>query len=255
MSYRVIRTLVFAIAVLVPVGESLFAQSFGVPRNETIAGGVAGAIIGGIVGNQNDETPEGIAIGAAVGALAGNVVGKSRDETLAREQAYRAAVERQQFAQQQIELQNFQRAASIQDVIAMTQNGIGPDVIANHLQSVGVQQEIGVNEIIALHNSGVNESVITLMQQMGSGQVAYAAAETHFAQPVIETAPPVVVTPTYVRPTVVTPVLPGPTITVNRYPSRNGSPKGNGYRQGSPPQRYGNRRPPAKSSSGIYFRF
>ena len=254
MSYRVIRTLVFALAVLVPAGECLFAQSFGSTRNETIAGGVAGAIIGGIVGNQNDETPEGIAIGAAVGALAGNVAANSRNEALAREQAYRAAVQQQQFAQQQIQQQNFQRAASIQDVIAMTQNGIGPDVIANHLQNVGVQQEVGVNEIITLHNSGVNESVITLMQQIGSGQVAYGATQTSFAQPVIETAPPVVVTPTYVRPTVVAPVLPGPTITVNRYQPRP-SPKGKVYRHGPSPQRYGNRRPPAKNSSGIYFRY
>lgn len=252
MRYQMIRIAILAIVVTVPFGEGILSgQILGPARNETIAGGVAGAIIGGIVGNQNDETPEGIAIGAAVGAIAGNLTGNARQNAIAEEQAYRAAVQQRQFArqqaQQQAQLQAFQRAASVQDVVIMTQNGIGPDVIANHLQSFGVQQEIGVNEIITLHNGGVNESVISLMQQISSGQVAQVA----HVQPVVKPAP-VYVAPAVVHSKV---VRPGPTIVVDRYKSVPRSYPSKVYRSG-PPRHYNARRPPVnRSSAGIHFRF
>ena len=51
-------------------------------------GGVAGAVIGGIIGHQNDETPEGALIGGAVGAITGGLIGRAQDNDLARQRAY-----------------------------------------------------------------------------------------------------------------------------------------------------------------------
>ena len=151
-------------AILSCASETAVGQYFDT-REDTIAGGVAGAIIGGIIGNQNDETPEGIAIGAALGALAGNAVGRDRNQAYLREQAYRQAAYQRQLASRQSQQQAYQNAASVQDVISMSQNGIGPGVITRHLQKVGLQKEIGVPDIIAMSRSGVPESVIEFMQQ------------------------------------------------------------------------------------------
>ncbi|MFN9912182.1 MAG: glycine zipper domain-containing protein, partial [Pirellulaceae bacterium] len=49
-------------------------------KDGAILGGVAGAVIGGIVGHQNDETPEGALIGGAVGAITGGMIGNYRQQ-------------------------------------------------------------------------------------------------------------------------------------------------------------------------------
>ena len=48
-------------------------------QNGATVGGLAGAVIGGIIGKQNDETPEGVLIGGAVGAITGGLIGKAQD--------------------------------------------------------------------------------------------------------------------------------------------------------------------------------
>lgn len=45
----------------------------------TVVGGLGGAAVGGIIGNQSGRGLEGAAIGAGVGALAGNAIGNSQD--------------------------------------------------------------------------------------------------------------------------------------------------------------------------------
>lgn len=209
MTARIIYALTLATAMLVaPCSNSAFGQwtNQRTTRGDTVAGGIAGAIIGGIVGNQNDETPEGIAIGAAVGALAGNAIGNSRQQAQRDQYAYQQHMLQRQAVQQQVQQQAFQRAASVQDVISMTQNGIGSAVIANHLRTVGVQQEVIVSDIITLHRAGVDEQVITLMQQLGSGQVAAPQLNRRSYVPVINTAPRVIVEQRYAVPVQVYPV-------------------------------------------------
>jgi hypothetical protein len=199
MSARLIFVVVIATAMLVPFSGKIAFGQWTSPRRsvpgETVAGGIAGAIIGGIVGKQNDETPEGIAIGAAVGALAGNAFGNSRQQMQQEQYAYQQRLYQQQAAQQQA----FQRAATIEDVISMSQNGIGSAVIENHLQSVGMQQEVGVSEIITLHRAGVDERVIKLMQEIGSGQPAAVVRQTDTA-PVSATTPRFIVEQRYAVP-------------------------------------------------------
>lgn len=45
-----------------------------------VIGGLGGAAVGGIIGNQSGRGLEGAAIGAGLGALAGNAIGNSRDQ-------------------------------------------------------------------------------------------------------------------------------------------------------------------------------
>ena len=180
-----------------PAAHNAVAQ--GIDR-ETVAGGVVGSIIGGVVGNQNDETPEGIAIGGVVGAIAGNLLGKANDRAVAQDQyLYQQRVQQQQqirHAEQQFQQAQFQRAVSIDDAISLSRNGVSPGLIINQIQANGVQQEIGVQEIILMSQNGVNESVIDVMQKssVGGGAIVDVARSVIVDQrPVVVEHRPVVV--------------------------------------------------------------
>lgn len=164
-------------------------------QRDAVVGGVAGAIIGGIAGHQNDETPEGIAIGGVAGAIAGHVLGKAKDNSIQEQHQYQL----QQAAQ-------LKRAISVEDAIAMSNNGVSTQLILNQIRSSGVQQQIGVSEIITLHQNGVSESVINEMQQASIG--GPAGPEIAAKQSAVVVQPPVVVKPAPVvvarpRPTIV----------------------------------------------------
>jgi uncharacterized protein YcfJ len=178
--------------------SSLMAQSRA--QEGAVAGGIAGAILGGVAGHQNDETPEGIAIGGALGALAGGLMGKAQDERMMQEYQYQEARRRE-----------VSQAVSIADAINMSRSGLAPSVIANQIRNSGVQQKIGVQEIIMLHENGVSELVIQEMQQAR----------------IAGTNPPVVYAP---APAVV--VERRPQIIVESYPLRP-------YPRYVPPARYG----------------
>lgn len=49
-------------------------------RTGTVVGGLGGAAVGGIIGNQSGRGLEGALIGGGLGALGGNVIGGSQDE-------------------------------------------------------------------------------------------------------------------------------------------------------------------------------
>lgn len=136
----------------------LSAQQYG--RDGAVVGGTAGAIIGGIIGHQNDETPEGAIIGGVVGAVAGGLMGKAKDQQVQRERYYQNRIYDQQ---QQIQAYQ-QRAVRLNDVISMSQSGLGEGVIINHVQTNGMDRKLEVNDIIYLHQQGVSERIITAMQ-------------------------------------------------------------------------------------------
>jgi len=127
-----------------------------------VTGGTAGAVIGGIIGKQNDRTAKGAIIGGVTGAVAGGLLGKAQDD---------ANYRQYEFQQQQQATQAYQmgRAISISDAISMTRSGISPNVIVSQVRAVGVQQEIGVQEIILMHENGVPEIVIQEMQRAPVG--------------------------------------------------------------------------------------
>lgn len=146
------RIVFLAITIVVASHSLTWAQNN--TERGAVGGGLAGAVIGGIIGNQNDETAEGALIGGAVGALAGGLLGNERDRQ----------IERHYYYQQQ-QLLRYQSGVSMFDVVTLSQNGVSPPVIINQIQMHGVQQRPGVHEIINLHRQGVDASVIDAMQR------------------------------------------------------------------------------------------
>ena len=140
--------LTVAVSIFLAAG-SVFGQASNIQRGAA-AGGTAGAILGGVIGHQNDETIEGVLIGGAVGAVAGSLLGNQQDK-FQRQVTHQRAVD-------------YSQGVSLNDVVYMTQNGVGPTVIVNQIRNSGVKQRVGVNEIIALHQNGVDKQVISEMQ-------------------------------------------------------------------------------------------
>ena len=75
------------------------AQSF--RKQDAGIGGLAGAVIGGIIGHQNDEVAEGALIGGAVGALAGGILGTEKDQQLRQQRYYQHSIQQHQAWQRQ----------------------------------------------------------------------------------------------------------------------------------------------------------
>lgn len=167
-------------------------------RNQDAAvGGIAGAVIGGIIGHQNDETPEGALIGGAVGAIAGSILGDAKDQQVAQRRYY----QHQAYHQQQQAQRAMGRAVSITDAVAMSRSGLSESVIINQIRQNGVLDHIGTHEIISMHNNGVSERVITAMQS--APRAGNTAASVPASTVVVErtVAPrPVVVHQEYVVP-------------------------------------------------------
>ncbi len=122
-----------------------------------VLGGITGGLLGAGIGKHNDETAAGALIGGAVGVMTGAALGNSVD----REQ--QQAWARQQYWQQQ-QRQQASRAVSLQDVISMSQSGIGPDVMVNQIRQYGVQRAPSVQDVIVMHRAGVDDLVIAAMQ-------------------------------------------------------------------------------------------
>jgi uncharacterized protein YcfJ len=137
-------------------------------------GGIGGALAGAAVGRNNGDTAAGALIGGALGLFTGAAIGNSVDE-----QQRRAAYQYQQQSA-------YARAATANDVVAMTQNGIGDEVIINHLRENGIQRRPDVSEVIALHRQGVSERVITAMQNAPEGGRPIAPSQPAYrARPVV----------------------------------------------------------------------
>ena len=219
-------------------------------QQNTVKGGVAGAVIGGIVGHQNDETAEGIAIGAALGALTGNIVGKSQEQEALRQQQYQAHLYQQEQLQLQQQQERLNRAVSLNDAVAMTNSGMSDELIITQIVNNGVQQQIGVSEVIALHQNGVREPVIQAMQSAPIGQASIQTPSQYeqAAAPVVTRVASQVVTPVVVRP------VPVPSVIVRSTPVYRRPTPSPSYYRGRPPARYpsynGKYRGPRSSAGG-----
>jgi hypothetical protein len=118
-------------------------------------GGVTGAGVGAIVGEAVSDNPlAGAAIGAGVGALTGAVAGDALDDIEARNRAQIAA---------QLGREVRPGAATIQEVVSMSQSGVDQRLITSYVQNAGVAQPLSANDIIYLHQQGVASEVIQAM--------------------------------------------------------------------------------------------
>jgi uncharacterized protein YcfJ len=173
----ILITLFFSTLMAVGNSSTAFAQPTNGQKG-ALLGGTAGAVLGGVIGKQSEQTAEGAVIGGLAGVIAGGLVGHSRDVQMQREYEYQQA----QQAQEARNAYNMSRAVSIADVISMSNSGLSPQVIIGQVRANGVQQEIGVQEIILLHENGVKDSIIQEMQRAQVGLPAQAAAP-RFIQP------------------------------------------------------------------------
>ncbi len=167
-----------------------FARAQQTERGAAV-GGIGGALAGAAIGKHNGDTAAGALIGGAVGLITGAAVGNSADQ---RQQRAANAQYRQAFANERN--YRYSRAVSSIDVVSMAQNGLGEDVIINHIRENGVQRRPDVGEVISLHRQGVSERVISAMQIAPEGGRAVIAP----APPVYRAAPVVVEERYYVRP-------------------------------------------------------
>ena len=151
--------LLLFVAVLFPCLVSRKVSAQGNAQRGATVGGIAGAVAGAAIGDHNGETGAGAAIGGMIGAFAGGLLGNAEDK----QQAYQRQLKYQQTQRRQFQYQR--SAVSSADVIAMTRNGLSEQVMINQIQQRGVQTRPQVAEIIALHQQGVSENVITAMQQ------------------------------------------------------------------------------------------
>ena len=184
----------FVLAVLVSIAsiaqDQAHAQT-GKHRGATF-GGIAGAIAGGLIGDHNDEAGAGAAIGGVVGAVAGGILGNANDKDaeLARQRAAYYQAQQQQYAAQQ-QSAALQSAVTLQDVITMSRSGLSDQVIVNQVKQRGYVGKLAVADIIALHQQGVSENVITTLQSVGPPRPAPAVVarpaprvvEQHFHRP------------------------------------------------------------------------
>ncbi len=169
-----------ALFVVLPLGCTHFDPVTG----STLVGSGLGATTGAIIGHQSGHTGTGALIGAAAGALGGALVGDAQQSRAQRDAAF-AYADRQS---QQIAA----GAVTNTDVIYMTQNGLGEDVIINAIHTRGGQFDTSPQSLIHLKSSGVSDSVISVMQNSGSriAPVSYVAPPPPPRPSVIVVEPP-----------------------------------------------------------------
>jgi hypothetical protein len=119
-------------------------------------GGLTGAGVGALVGEAVGKPLAGAAIGAGVGTLTGSTVGGALDDIEAKNQAEIAA---------RMGHPPGPGSVTIQDVVSMSQSGVSPEIIANHVQIHGPARVLQTADLIYLKNSGVQDGVIHAMQQ------------------------------------------------------------------------------------------
>jgi hypothetical protein len=169
------------------------AQQYGSARSHTntkrgaLIGGVAGAAIGGVVGNQKDRAGKGALIGGAVGVIAGAALGNEKDKQVARQsQAYHyqqhapgtyyvPSQHSHVYSSQPVYVTpqtypaatstgGVRRPVSVSEVISMTRSGVSDSIIISHIRTNGVLGRPTTNDIVSMAQQGVGNSVIAAMQ-------------------------------------------------------------------------------------------
>lgn len=138
------------------VGGGCESATYG--QRGTVLGALGGGGIGALIGHATGHTGAGALIGTGVGALTGAAVGTSLDDIDARNRAQIAA---------QLGRQVDQGGATTTEVLAMTRAGVDPQLIINYVNRSGMVQPLTVQDVIYLHEQGVNTNVIQAMQNPG----------------------------------------------------------------------------------------
>ncbi len=146
----------FALSLVISVSATTFSGCAGMNRAQTgaLVGTGFGAIVGSAIGGHNGHPGGGALIGAATGALAGGLIGDAEDARDERD----FAISQAHYAQQA------QQALTNNDLVAMSQSGVGEDVIIGMIQSRGGRFNLSPNDVIMLKSSGVSDRVLIAAQ-------------------------------------------------------------------------------------------
>lgn len=131
-------------------------------RTGTAFGGLSGALVGAAAGANKGKSLEGAAIGALAGSALGGAIGNAADRDNDRWMANQVAYEQDIRA----------RSVSMDQVIQMTQSGLGDQVITNQIRTQGVAAPLTTNDLVMLKQSGVSDNVISAWQQQSRVQPA-----------------------------------------------------------------------------------
>ena len=123
-------------------------------RDFSLFGGLAGAGLGAALSKGNSNTGENALLGAALGALTGAAVGSHMDDVEARNQALFEQHLGRQLA----------GAVTKDDVISMSQAGLGDEVIRTHIARHGIARPLTTQDLIKLSQQGVSDGVLQAMQ-------------------------------------------------------------------------------------------
>ena len=152
---KLTSTLAFALGMSAVVVCSTGCQTLG---PSTATGGALGALTGGLtgaaIGSYDGKASEGALIGAVAGGTLGGVAGNAVDRSVERDR-----IDNQIAIQQQR-----QNAISVEQVVQMTQSGLGSNVIASQINSQGVVNRPTIDQLIFLKNNGVDDLVIQSLQ-------------------------------------------------------------------------------------------
>jgi len=115
-----------------------------------LAGGALGAGAGALIGGG-----QGAVIGGAVGAITGGLIGNAIDAN------QRAELE--QNSPHTLRKIDKEQQLSMDDIIALSQAGVEPDVINNMIDKTHSRFTLTSAQVIRLKNAGVSEKVINHM--------------------------------------------------------------------------------------------
>jgi hypothetical protein len=149
------RCLCISFVILLAAGG---CQSASYCQRGTVLGALGGGGIGALIGQATGHTGTGALIGTGVGAVTGAAVGTSLDDIEARNRAEISA---------HLGRQVTQGAATPEEVLSMTQAGVDPRLIINYVNASGMSRSISAQDVIYLHDQGVNTDVIQAMQNPG----------------------------------------------------------------------------------------
>ena len=145
---------------LVPILSLASCASGPSPHENRTQGTLIGAALGGLggaaIGNHNQNTLAGAAIGTAAGAVAGAAIGEAQDKKVAREQA-----ERQERAWETLVTQGVTPGC----LIGMLESQLPEEVIITHIETTGLAHPLEPEDLVALSQAGVPDSLIQAMQR------------------------------------------------------------------------------------------
>lgn len=130
-------------------------------QSGALAGTGLGAFAGAILGEASGHPGAGALIGAASGAVAGGLIGNAEDAREDRD----AAVAQAQY--QNAKSRALANAISEADVVTMTRNDVGDEVITNAIRTRGCRWDGTPEAVIRLKHEGVSDRVIAAMQNSG----------------------------------------------------------------------------------------